>query len=114
MVKSDLLQVFLSFSDVEIRESKKFLRSPYFNKREDVVTLFDFFIAQKNKSKPDFSSENAILFLKKKLNVKEFKEDDFRYLMSYLLQLLYHFLSLQDWENNVIQKEISLQKKLSE
>ncbi len=113
MEKSDLLQVFLSFSDAEIRDAKKFLRSPYFNKREDVVALFDFFITQKNKTKPDFSSENAILFLKKTLQLEKIKDDDFRYLMSYLLQLLYQFLSLQDWENNTIQREIGLQKNLS-
>lgn len=109
MLKSDLLDIFLSLNEAELRDAKKFLRSPYFNKREDVILLFDFMLAQKNKSKPNFSREAAYQAIFEK---KPFDDVAMRYTMSYLLQLLYRFMSLQSWENDPIAQDLHLYKTL--
>ena len=41
MEKSDLFHLIRSFQSVERREVLKFLQSPFFNKRQDVIALFD-------------------------------------------------------------------------
>ncbi|MCB0566145.1 MAG: hypothetical protein KDD01_17375 [Phaeodactylibacter sp.] len=42
MQKSNLIRLFRSLTKRDIRELRKFVRSPYFNQREDVVRLFDY------------------------------------------------------------------------
>lgn len=42
MEKSSLYQLVKAFSPTEQREARKFLQSPFFNQREDVVTLFEY------------------------------------------------------------------------
>lgn len=109
MTHSDLLDFFLSFSDNELREAKKFLRSPYFNKREDVVLLFDYLLLQKEKKKPDWDREKAYQYATKET---KFEEAKMRHLMSYLMQLLLRFLSIQHYEKDSNQTELNLYKAL--
>lgn len=42
MHKSTLVEAFRALSKKDIRELRKFVRSPYFNQREDVIRLFDY------------------------------------------------------------------------
>lgn len=109
MQYSDLFNLFFSLSEEEHREAKKFLRSPYFNKREDVVLLFDYLLLQKEKKKPDWSRENAYLYATKE---SKFDEAKMRHLMSYLMQLLLRFLSIQYYEKDSNQVELNLYKAL--
>ena len=109
MQKSDLLQVFQTLTDEELREAKKFLISPYFNKRDDVTRLFDFLCKMKKKEKADFAREKAFDFIFPK---KTFDDAEMRYTMSYLLQLLYTFLSLKAWEANPTKQQLDLHKSL--
>jgi hypothetical protein len=108
MHKSDLLALFFTLSDSELREAKQFLRSPYFNKREDVVTLFDFLLSQKDKPKPDFSRQRAYKAVAK----SAYDDAKMRHLMSYLLQLLVHFLHLQHWEQEQLKENFNLYNTL--
>ena len=42
MQKSNLIFILKRLSKRDWREFRKFVRSPYFNQREDVVLLFDY------------------------------------------------------------------------
>ena len=42
MENTRLLQLLRTFSDTEIRGLKKFVRSPFFNQRREVIDLLDF------------------------------------------------------------------------
>jgi hypothetical protein len=109
MQKSDLLQIFFSLKEDEIRDAKRFLASPYFNKREDVVLLFDFLVKMKKKERPDFSREKAFDFIFPKTT---FDDTQMRHTMSYLVQLLYTFLSLREWEAAPARQQLDLHKSL--
>ncbi len=49
MQKSKLIQVINQLSSQDIRDLKKFLRSPFFNHRADVVLLFEYLISDNDK-----------------------------------------------------------------
>ena len=109
MQKSDLLHVFLSLSEDEISEGKKFLQSPFFNKRKDVIALFDFLVHTSKKNKKDWSKEKAFTFIFPKTT---YNDAQIRHTMSYLLQLLYQFLSLNIWQSDPIRQSLDLHKSL--
>jgi hypothetical protein len=109
MLKSDLFQVILAMNDEEIREAKKFLLSPYFNKREDVVRLFELLASLKKKPPSVFSKEKAFDSVFPKA---VFDDALMRHTMSYLLQLLYRFLSIRTYENDENQQQLDLYKSL--
>ena len=54
MLKSSLLEILRTFSKQELIKFEDFVRSPYFNKKENVVKLF----LEIKKYAPEFESEN--------------------------------------------------------
>lgn len=88
MQNSSLFQLVQSFSPVERRDARKFLSSPFFNTRQDVLLLFDFLTAAETPTK-----EQAWNHL---LPGADFDDQKLRLLMSYLHRLLEQYVSVSE------------------
>lgn len=96
MLKSTLLYTLRSFSVKEMREFGEFVRSPYFNKNQGVIKLFDYL----KKYYPEFESDK----LKKETVYKtifeesEYNDGFIRTIMHILSSLAEQFLLQQNLE----------------
>lgn len=100
MQTSHLRQLLQSFSGTEIRETRKFLTSPFFNSRADLVQLFDFLVENKTATK-----EQAW----QKLQAQApFDDQKLRLLMSYLHRLLEQYLALKETTANDLHNRLCL------
>jgi hypothetical protein len=86
----DLLQ---SFSKEEIKEFRKYLISPYFNKRHGLVNLYDEFM----KHYPMFSDKMDEQYIYKKITKSStYNSKSFRALIGYLTQHIYNYFKLKN------------------
>lgn len=98
MEDSKLILLLKTFDKEDWRWFRKFLLSPYFNSREELILLFDYL----RKQAPDFGP----LGLKKEKIFKKifpkqpFNEKDLSYSMSYLLSLAEKFLMQRQFEDS--------------
>lgn len=107
MRDSDLLEILFSFTEKELREVEKFLLSPYFNKRQDVILLFEYFQKEKKSAKSLWDKRKVF----ESIFVNQTYDDaKMRHVMSYLLKLLHHFVALQQWEKDELSQKLALQK----
>ncbi|MBL7814612.1 MAG: hypothetical protein JNL70_06370 [Saprospiraceae bacterium] len=101
MNNSTLLQLFKSLDRNDRRQLRKFVRSPYFNSREDVVALFDYIDKHIDTGgAPKLAKEKAFAAIYKK---QKFDVDAFYYPMSHLTQLILKYLTINELENNTPQ-----------
>lgn len=91
MEKSSLFQLIHSFSPVELREVRKFLQSPFYNQRQDLIDLFDWFTAATG-TDGDRGAAWRHLF-----GLAPFDDQKMRLLMSYLHRLLEQYLTTKEW-----------------
>jgi hypothetical protein len=106
MYKSKLIEIFSSLAPTEQRALGKFVRSPYHNRREDVIELYDYIYHHR-----DLEDRNAlkkeevfkVLFPKKK-----FDADQIDYIMSFLLKLIEQFLMIESLMQDKIQAQMRL------
>lgn len=101
---SKLVEVLSNLSRKEQNALRKFLQSPYFNQREDVVQLFELLV--KNLKNGAELPEKAVFFTKIYPN-ERFSDQKFRLLMSYLFKLVEQFLALEE----ILADETNLQIK---
>lgn len=89
MENSILVRLIRSFSPAELREVRKFLQSPFFNQRQDLVALFDFLADKEPKQKED---------ARRHLSRTAAPPDDqqLRLLMSYLMSLLEQYIAVKE------------------
>lgn len=92
MEKTRLLQLLRTFSGTEFRELKKFVRSPYFNQRREVIALFDFLEKPLKTGKPAPEKEEAFRAV---FDSTEFDDHRIRMAMSFLFQVAGQFLAVQ-------------------
>jgi len=94
MKESRIFELLRSFSKAEVRKFRSFLLSPYFNRSEKVVKLYDGII----KHYPSF--HNSAIFIKtlhKRITqTREFKASTYRELISQLTELAFNFISLEE------------------
>lgn len=107
MYSSKLVDLFYSLSKTQLRALRKFVRSPYFNKRQDVIDLFDLLYKT--------SLENRTALRKEVVFVKLFGEEEFSadrvdYTMSFLNKLIEQFLVHQNSIEDEVQTELALMK----
>ncbi|MCB9336897.1 MAG: hypothetical protein H6577_02085 [Lewinellaceae bacterium] len=88
MQNSNLHQLIHSFSSLEQREVRKFLASPFFNTRDDLLLLYDFLVENKEASK-----ESTWQHL---VAGEPFDDQKLRLLMSYLHKLLEQYISIKE------------------
>ncbi len=94
MKNSKLLQVINSLSPSDIRSFRKFLHSPFFNQRKDVMLLFEYIISNKDKTDP----QNAFTRI---YPDEPFEVSKFRLLMSYLFRLAEKYLTTTELFDDV-------------
>ena len=102
MLKSSLLEILRTYSKQELIKFEDFVRSPYFNKKENVLKLF----LEIKKHSPDFADENLE---KEKVWLKIFPGKEYNYgimknLIFDLSKLCESFLSEEVYKNNEIQR----------
>lgn len=86
---SRLVELCLSFGPYKVRELRKFLRSPYFNQREDVRQLFELII----KTEGDLADEEAFANL---YPTQAYDAQQLRFVMSWLVKRLEKYLLVED------------------
>lgn len=101
MEKSTLAQLIRSFSPLEIRELRKFLTSPFFNQREDLVRLFEFLTAEKSALDKETAHRRATAG-------KPFDPQENRLLMSYLHKLVEQYIAIKEFAADKINVELHL------
>lgn len=94
--KSKIMTLFHSLSKIELNALKRLLLSPYFNKREDVRQLFDYFYKCRFSMKLRPNKKEAFTFVYPDL---PFKDSKLRSLINMLLELSEEYLR---------QKELSI------
>lgn len=100
MEKSQLRQLIFSFSTAEKKEIRKFLESPYFNQRRDVVLLFDWFCTQETVEK---GSAKRHLF-----GAEAVPDQELRLRMTYLHRLLERYIAQKEVETDEVTGRLHL------
>jgi len=98
--RNNVYRLIQSLSTVERRDARRFLESPYFNLRTDLLHLFDFFCADKQADK---AGAWAALH-----PAEQYDDTRMRLLMSYLNRLLETFLLVQDTSEKAPESRIRL------
>ncbi len=111
MNNSKLVKVFFSLSNKERKDFSLFVRSPYFNRREEVIKLFDYLLENKAYSEAFFGKERAWKYIYPGLR---YKDNEMRYIMSFLLKTLKDFLIQRQLMENASYSKILLCRALRE
>ena len=102
MQNSKLYSILEYFDKYEQNRLRKFIISPYFNKNEAIITLFDLLIEQVNGEKSDDLVKESIWDMIYK--GKDYDDVLFRKYCSDLLKLIESFLAQQVFEGDPIHK----------
>ena len=108
MKKSQLINILNTFSAKEIRETRKWLRSPAHNQRQDVVQLFDFFFEDNHLSNEDCLEKPFVFSW---IYPKETYDDaKMRQVMFFLLKAIEDFLIYKELNKDEISAKNILSK----
>lgn len=100
MKKSQLINILNTFSAKEIRETRKWLRSPAHNQRQDVVQLFDFFFEDNHLYKEDYLEKPFVFSW---IYPKETYDDaKMRQVMFFLLKAIEEYLIFQEIQEDEV------------
>ncbi len=111
MLKSSLLEILRTFSKQELIKFEDFVRSPYFNKKENVIKL----LLVIKKYSPEFTDENLE---KEKVWMNIFPGKEYNYgimknLIHDLGKLCESFLSEEVYKNNEMQRSLDFLNSIS-
>lgn len=110
MQKSNLIVYLKQLSKRDWRKFRKFICSPYFNQRKDVIRLFDYLDNALNALKP-ITLHRKTVFVYIFPN-EVFDEKKLRHVTSFLLKILKKYLSQVEIENDPIQIQQQLCRSL--
>lgn len=96
MQKTNLIFYFKQLSKRDWREFRKFVRSPYYNQREDVVLLFDYIDGALADVKPEILDRERVFEVV--YPHLAFDDKKLRQVNSCLLQILKRYLAQAEWE----------------
>jgi hypothetical protein len=102
MSDNKLFELIKNMSPVEKRECSTFLKSPYHNRREDVLQLWDYFLTHKQGV---LDSKAAFFAVYPDQN---FQDTAWRHLQSFLLSCLESFLAQRSWEKTPLLCDLHL------
>lgn len=110
MDKSRLIEVLSTFDKKEVRDCRKFLQSPFFNQRDDVIALYNYLV-------PLIPFKQKAAIRKEKVYRELFKNEAFDekkmyYTISFLYNNIKTFLSYKEFEENKIDHQIYLSRSL--
>lgn len=98
MIKSSLIEAVRTFSPKEMKELGEFVNSPFYNKNENVIKLFDVI----RKAYPEFEEskiEKTKVF-RKIFHSKPYKDSTMRLLMYYLSEAVEKYLAISRFSRN--------------
>jgi len=102
MKKSSLVSILKQLSKRDWRAFRKFVKSPYYNQRTDVVLLFDYLDRAIHFLQPiDMNREKVF----SKVYSEEFDEKKLRHTTSHLLKILKKYLIQIEFENDDFQTQ---------
>lgn len=96
-------QLFLNLQESEHGKARKFLHSPYHNRRDDVLELFDALAAVKPEAWESLTREQVYAKLYPETT---FDRLAFNYLCSYLAERLEQFLVAEELRNNPLEHRL--------
>lgn len=105
MYSSKLVDVFYSLSKSQLRALRKFVRSPYHNKREDVIALFELLYKTPLTNRTALRKENAF---SKIFGKKNYSADQMDYVMSFLFKVIEQFLVYENSVEDKIRVQVAL------
>ncbi|MCB0565292.1 MAG: hypothetical protein KDD01_13040 [Phaeodactylibacter sp.] len=111
MEGSRLLTLVESLNKKEVRELRKFLRSPFFNQRKDVAQLFEFITERVFTLQLLPTKEQAFQTL---YPSQDYDPQQVRYAMSWLLKGIEQYLALQPYLADERQQKIELARAYRE
>lgn len=94
--KNKLLLLLHSFDRYELNKLQKFIESPYFNKSEIIISLFQ--LLKKDIIKGQTKTKE--FYYKKLFNNDKFDDQKFRNILSDILKLVQQFLTQEEFEND--------------
>ncbi len=89
----------------ELNRLDKFLRSPYFNKRQELIDLYAYLHRHVKKKKP---VADKITIWAQVFGNQNFDDNRFRQLCNYLLQRVQEFLAIENYQKNNLQQANNL------
>jgi hypothetical protein len=110
MIKSDLIQIFKKLTKQDRRALRQFVRSPYFNRRAEVISLYDYMDKHLDTTHPNWDKEAVfkIIFPAE----PTYLGAQMDYTMSFLLQVIRSYLIQDELEKEVIGNRLRLHKAL--
>ncbi len=110
MQKSRLLELFKSLNKVEVKKLRKWVRSPFFNQREDVILLFDYLEKARPFEKADRLHREYIF--SKIFPKGKYEEKKIGYAQSFLLAEIKKFIAYEEFSENEMRPQIYLTRSL--
>ena len=110
MNKSRLLEIFKSLNKTEVKQLRKWVRSPFFNQREDVILLFDYLDKNRPLEKPERLDRKYIfskIFPKEKYNEKKIG-----YAQSFLYTEIKKYLAYQEFTKDEVHPQLLTTRSL--
>lgn len=98
MEKSPLIEIVSTLSKQNLRELRKFVRSPFFNQRDDVARLFDFLA--EHASQPENLRKETVFAAVFPERAAQFDDLLLRHAMSMLFQHIKHYLAYRHWSDD--------------
>lgn len=109
MNNSILIQYFRRLSSKDLREMDKFVRSPFYNNKEEIVRLYQYIREALPYSEGSLEKKKVFAEV---FPGRAFVEKQLRYTMSALLQLIKKYLSLSVAEQDAAQQQWNLCRAL--
>lgn len=112
MLKSSLLEILRTFNKEDFLKFEDFIKSPYHNKNSNAIKLF----SEIRKFTPDFNGEelDKEIVWKKLFPGKEYNYGTMKNLIHELTKLALKFIVLEEFEENILEKDIILMNCLHE
>lgn len=92
MYNSKLVDVFYSLDKIQLRALQKFVQSPYHNKRQDVIKLFDLMYKTPLENRTALRKEKAFA---KVFGKEKYAADKMDYTMSFFFKTIEQFLIIE-------------------
>ncbi|CAA6803398.1 MAG: Unknown protein [uncultured Aureispira sp.] len=108
MYTSKLVDIFYSLSKSQLRGLRKFVQSPYHNKRKDVVALFELLYKTPLENRIALRKQKAF---PKVFGQKKYSSDQMDYTMSFLFKVIEQFLVYENATQDKINVQIALMEE---
>ena len=110
MNKSRLLEIFKSLEKTEVKQLRKWVRSPFFNQREDVILLFDYLDKNRPFAKPERLDRKYIF---SKIFPKEkYDEKKIGYAQSFLYTEIKRYLAYREFTKDEVHPQLLTTRSL--